>query len=114
LCNFLNSGFKKASEYVEIIAKNVLYYNKYEMIKLHNPKELVFYKLNDYKIEDEYRIAIFFPFDDKTTVEASSGERKRDINIFDYDLYHFGINDYNSFKKVILEVRKNNGSIIKL
>ncbi len=73
---------KKANEFrkIEIVAKKVDYYKAGKPPVTINPMELVFFKNHeDYWIEDEYRIAIFWPNDENSLIKISIGEYK---NVF--------------------------------
>lgn len=52
----------------EVVAKNVNYYNKNAGINFLNYQEAVFTKPDTYSHEDEYRVAIFLPYDNETII----------------------------------------------
>lgn len=73
--------FSGKFEGMEIISKNVNYFDPYKtfdkQIELLNSKELAFYKNKKFDYEDEYRIAFFYP-------EKKSGFKDIDGNIIPF------------------------------
>ncbi len=65
---------------LEIVGRNVDYYKKGALPSSHDPFELVFKKeYEKYHIEDEYRIAIFWPRDEGSTVLTKDNMQ---VNVF--------------------------------
>jgi hypothetical protein len=65
---------------LEIVGRNVEYYKKGPLPLSHDPFELVFKKgYERYHSEDEYRIAIFWPEDENSTILTTDNEQ---INVF--------------------------------
>ena len=68
------------SKNLEVVGRDVEYYLKDSLPSSYDPFELVFKKeYKRYHIENEYRIAIFWPEDDDSTVFTTDNRR---INVF--------------------------------
>ena len=68
------------SKKLEVVGREIEYYKKGFLPSSHNPFELVFKKeYEKYYIENEYRIAIFWPEDDDSTVFTTDNKL---INVF--------------------------------
>lgn len=98
LINILNKTFKGS---VEIINKDVEYFDT-DTGRGGNPTELVFMKHTLFKIENEYRVAIFYPFDERSVIIDKDNKK---IEIFGSNGYFgLGINDMVTLNKIIIGV----------
>ena len=110
LIRMLKDKFRDINENIEIIGKNVHYYNNNSKVG-NDPTELVFLKqCGKFHIENEYRIAIFYPYDDETIVNAKNNDNMKLFGNANY--IEIGINDENGMKRAIVEARRKDGSII--
>jgi hypothetical protein len=60
----------------EVVAKNVKYYSDNAGLSSLPAHEAVFTKSSTYEHEDEFRIAVFLPYDDQTVINHSAGKFK--------------------------------------
>jgi len=73
-------AIKDGNKNIEVIGRNVEYFKHDKFPDSLDTKELVFIKdFEKYNIEDEYRIAVFWPCDNKTKIETECGNF---INLF--------------------------------
>lgn len=99
---------------LEVIGKDVTYYRPGNLPESIDPMELVFRKEADkYQIEDEYRIAIFWPYDNETKIMTTDGNY---INIFAKnpnidDHISLSITDIN-LKELVIGIRDRYGKIV--
>ncbi len=111
LIEILKSYFQNIEERIEVIGKNVDYFkiNEKEM-ELDN-KKLVFKKnYEDFHIENEYRIAIFYPFDSNTMLKTSDNKY---TNVFWGNHYiEICLTNKSDIKKVIVKSTRKDGSIV--
>jgi hypothetical protein len=67
LMEFLNFVFVEKMG-GEVVSKNITYYTKSAGLHSLTSQEAVFTKPQNYAHEDEYRVAIFLPYDDKSII----------------------------------------------
>lgn len=60
----------------EIVAKNIIYYSDNAGVSLLSAQEAVFTKSDHYRHEDEFRVAAFLPYDDKTVINNNKNKLK--------------------------------------
>lgn len=95
---------------VEVIGKNVDYFRDGGFPETIDPIDLVFKKdYEKYRIENEYRIAIFWPYDHETSLRTESGDY---VNVFsanpgDDDHISLNFRDMN-LKELIVNVQDAN------
>ena len=111
LMEIVKSRFETIDKNVEVIGKNIEYYRSGSKI-ITDGQELVFRKNYErYHMENEYRIAIFYPYNNKTIYKSKNND---DIKVFGEDGYiKIGMNDKTGMRWVIVEARRKEGSIIK-
>ena len=73
LVEFLEFVFP-SSQGCSIVHKPVTYYDTNPLLSQTDPESSAFMKPEAFKDEDEYRVAVFFPFDEKT--EMNHGDKK--------------------------------------
>lgn len=107
LIEIVKTGFGENNGSVEVIGKDVNYYKDGQEIPADR-KELVFWKRWDpYHVESEYRIAIFYLYDDNTIYRSPTGE---EIRLFgEHDFIEVGIDDDEGMKRIIVETKKKDG-----
>jgi len=71
LIDFMKSVFEEKLG-GEVVAKNVTYYTDNVGVSFLPAREAVFTKSTQYQHEDEFRIAVFLPYDDKTVIDYGS------------------------------------------
>ena len=102
----IKDWFKPRCENIMIKYKDVYYYTT-DSKMIHDPTESVFMKQYEkYHIENEYRVAIFYPGDDETAVIARGNIHMK------LKYIEIGINDNLGMGRVIVEARRKDGSII--
>lgn len=69
---FLKDFYTHEFEGMQVVAKNITYYGNGHLPKFTNPDELVFYKPEAFKHEDEFRIVLFYP-DNKAGFKEKEG-----------------------------------------
>lgn len=101
---------------VEVKGKEVSYFKKGNLPETLNPFDIVFKKNSKrYRVENEYRIAIFWPFDHKTSILTKSGDC---VNIFGHGSnchnhieLHFEVSD---LEKLIINVKNEKGEVVQV
>jgi hypothetical protein len=72
LLEFLTDFFDQRFKGMKVLGRDITYYGEKYLPNNANALDLVFYKPEGFKHEDEYRIALFYP-KDKTCFKANSG-----------------------------------------
>ena len=111
LIKIIKDKFKSIDEKVEVIGKNIEYHRSGSKL-CTDEKELSFRKnYEKFHVENEYRIAIFYPCDDETRYKSENNDY---IKVFgDNDYIEIGISDEIGMRRVIVEARRRDGSIIR-
>ena len=110
----VKDAFKNHDENINIVGKDICYFRRNSKINT-DPTESVFIKQYEkYHMENEYRIAIFYPGDESTTCNTKTNNP---IHLFDNNLDNghyitIGINDELCMGRVIVEAKRKDGSII--
>lgn len=111
LIEILRSYFQNIDEKIEVIGKNVDYFkiNEKEM-ELDN-KKIVFKKnYEDFHVENEYRIAIFYPYDSNTMLKTSDNNY---IKVFGGNNYiEICLTNKSDIKKVIVKSTRKDGILV--
>ena len=111
LIKIVKGKSKIIDEKIEVIGKNVEYYRSGSKI-ITDEKELVFRKnYEKFHVENEYRIAIFYPYDDGARYKSENNDYAKLFG--DNDYIEIGINDEIGMRRVIVEARRKDGSIIR-
>lgn len=111
LIRIIKDAFKNVNANVNIIGKDVYYYYKNNSKKNADPTELVFMKQYEkFHVENEYRVAIFYPYGNETIINKKNhGNMKLFGNV---NYIEIGIDDEIGMRRVIVEARRKDGSII--
>ncbi|MCK4798539.1 MAG: hypothetical protein KAT05_14250 [Spirochaetes bacterium] len=114
LLQILNDFFKNIflNNEIKIISKDIEYYGK-NTIPSMDPMDLVFKKTIDFKTENEYRVAIFYPYDSDTIIHFKNKKVKVFGSTKDMNFIEVGIDDDIGMKRIILEIKTKNGTLIK-
>ena len=67
----------------------------------------------DFKTENEYRVAIFYPYDSDTIIHFKNKKVKVFGSTKDMNFIEVGIDDDIGMKRIILEIKTKNGTLIK-
>ena len=106
LVRLLESTFGKSG--CRILHREVLYLSNILALPSNKSEDLVFIKNDKYKIEEEYRVALFYPYDEKTAY-SSNGRR---VNMFGEHKYiDFGMEAGCGMSVIVQEARDNSGNI---
>ncbi len=90
--------FKKK---VKVVGRNVDYYDVDSGMG-ENPTDMIFQKNAAFRIEDEYRIALFYPFDERTVL--TRGDRS-EIMMFEYhEFIGIGMKDRSVLEEILCSV----------
>jgi hypothetical protein len=113
LIQILKESYDKSN--IEVIGKDVEYFSTDCLPESIDPFDLVFKKDADkYHIENEFRIAIFWPYDHKTLMQSESGNSVSVFNLVPNDNDHICLNFKDiDLKKLILNVKEEKGKEIK-
>jgi len=92
----------------EIIGKEIKYYKDGNPPKTLEKEKLVFYKKDKYEDENEYRIAIFWPYDEKTIIKGNKDfqDSKSIFNDNPSENDHVSFDFSKGQQKIIIEVYK--------
>lgn len=111
LIKMVKDKSKIIDEKIEVIGKNVEYYRSGSKIIIDG-RELVFRKnYEKFHTENEYRIAIFYPYDDETRYKLENNDYAKLFG--DNNYIEIGIKDKIGMRRIIVEARRKDGSIIR-
>jgi len=111
LIEIIKTGFFNIGAPVEVVGSDVEYFKIDSKEMTTDRKKLVFCKNYEaFHIEDEYRIAIFYPGDDKSAFLDDKGNKERIFG--EYNYIKIGSDDKDDMKKVIVSAIRSDGTLI--
>jgi hypothetical protein len=113
LIEIIKTGFSNIGAPVEVVGNDVEYFKIDSKAMTTDSTKLVFCKnFESFHIEEEYRIAIFYPGNANSAFLDSKGNK---VRIFgEYNYIEIGSSEENDMKKTIVSTIRSDGTLITL